>query len=144
MEEDGPRAEAGGDGGRTEVAKKSAVRERGLSERSWCIGGGAGDGGRVLNGDAKNALVLECGGEEDAVDVEEARSENVEDSEDVDELDERMRRGTPSCAMPVVAGRNQVLPPRISQCHKTYTSRVRSTWLLAPEMTRRTHQYARF
>ncbi len=32
MEEDGPRTEAGGDGGRAEVAKKSAVRERGLSE----------------------------------------------------------------------------------------------------------------
>ena len=30
--EDGPRTEAGGDGGRAEVAKKSAVRERGLSD----------------------------------------------------------------------------------------------------------------
>ena len=68
---------------------------------------GTGDGGRVENGDAKNAFVLEWGGEEDAVDVDEARSENVDDSEDVDELDERMRGGTPSCAMPV-AGRNQV------------------------------------
>ena len=62
--------------------------------------GGTGDGGRVENGDAKNAFVLEWGGEEDAVDVDEARSENVDDSEDVDELDERMRGGTPSCAMP--------------------------------------------
>ena len=58
--------------------------------------GGTGDGGRVENGDAKNAFVLEWGGEEDAVDVDEARSENVDDSEDVDELDERMRGGTPS------------------------------------------------
>ena len=31
---------------------------------------GTGDGGRVENGDAKNAFVLEWGGEEDAVDVD--------------------------------------------------------------------------
>ncbi len=104
--------------------------------------GGAGDGGRVENGDAKNAFVLEWGGEEDAVDVDEARSENVEDSEDVDELDERMRGGDAQLRH-AVAGRNQVDSFLAGSLNVTKHTRHRvcSTWLLPPDADMRDFDY---
>lgn len=53
----------------------------------------------MLNGDAKKAFVLELGGEEEVVDVDVARSENVDDSDEVEELDDRSFTGTLSWAM---------------------------------------------
>jgi len=56
------RAGDGGEGVFTEVAKKSAVRERVLVA-GGDAGGGMGEGGRVEKGEAKKAFVLEFGGE---------------------------------------------------------------------------------
>jgi len=57
------------------------VSERGLVSGGGG-GGGTGEGGRVENGEAKKAFVFETGGEEEEADVEEPRSEKVEDIED--------------------------------------------------------------
>jgi hypothetical protein len=60
----------------------------------------SGDGERVEKGEAKKASVFGLGGEEDEVDVRNVMSENVEDSEDALEPDERERRDAiPSCGL---------------------------------------------
>ena len=131
--------------GRRSWGEMSGLQETGANTRRQDRGRVRGEGGGVENGDAKNAFVLEWGGEEDAVDVDEARSENVDDSEDVDELDERMRGGTPSCAMPCQWREEIKSTPSSPDLPMSQNIHVtRSTWLLPPEMTHRTHRHARF
>ena len=91
-------ADGGGEGGFTEAAKKSAVSERGF-DCGRGAGGGTGEGGRVENGEAKKALVFETGGgeEDEEADVEEPRSEKVEDMEDALDPDEWDLSEDPPC-----------------------------------------------
>lgn len=59
---------------------------------------GSGDGERVENGEAKKAFVFKFVGEDDVTDVEEVMSENVDDSDEVLEPDERDRSAPiPGC-----------------------------------------------
>lgn len=95
-DEDDDFVDGGGDGGFTEAAKKSAVSERGFVCGGGG-GGGTGEGARVENGEAKNALVFEIGGEEEEADVEEPISEKVEDIEDALDPDERDLSEDPPC-----------------------------------------------
>lgn len=77
------------------IAKKSSVKERvGCAMGCWAS---SGDGERVENGEAKKAFVFEFVGE-DVTDVEEVMSENVDDSDEVLEPDERDRSAPiPGC-----------------------------------------------
>jgi hypothetical protein len=94
--EDGIAEDAGGDGARTGVAKKSAVSDRGFDGCLSAGGGDAGrlgDGGRVEKGDAKKALVFELGGDDDEEeDAWPEISEKVESREEVVDEEERAER----------------------------------------------------
>jgi len=66
-----------------------------MSDGCWA---GSGDGERVAKGEAKKAFVFEFGGEDDVEEVEEVMSENVDDSDEVLEPDERDRSDAiPGC-----------------------------------------------
>lgn len=88
--------DAGGDGARTGVAKKSAVSDRGFEGCLFAGGGDAGmlgDGERVEKGEAKKALVFELGGEDEEVeDAWPEMSEKVESREEVVDEEERAER----------------------------------------------------